>query len=506
MAEPEAPNKNKLRLVVLHGEDVEDGPKDGGGGGGDSGAPVGERERAFCSDDMLADALSKRLGPDWRVVTESGEWYRWTGQRWEVDRTKDVWNRSREVCGEISAQVDTQKLARDVSSATRIYAAVKLAGTDRRHVTAPEDFDHDDSLINTPLGIIDLATGQQRDHERDAMMTRMTAAGADGECPKFRAFLREATGGDEAMQRFLQRLAGYCLTGSIEEHAIFFFYGPGGTGKTVFLNVLSELLADYATVAPMDLFTISKGERHPAELAILHRARLVTASETDEGNRWDEAKLKAITGGDLITARFMRGNFFTFRPNFKLVLAGNHRPRMRSADDAMRRRFHVIPFKVKPKAPNKALLEELRAELGGILKWAVEGELERRRIGLAPPRGVVEATDEYFEAENTIGRWMTERCVAEPQRTALTRDLYRDFKSWAARTGEFAPSERVFSQKLEQVSGVGRWRDPETRDRGFQGVSLAVQTENLFGTRSPPPARGEVVLGPTDDPGDDYPR
>ena len=118
MSTPEEPNRNKLRLVVLHGEDVEDGPKDGGG---DSGAPVGERERAFCSDDMLADELSKRLGPDWRVITESGEWYRWTGQRWEIDRTKDVWNRSREVCGEISAQVDTQKLARATNLSKRQY-------------------------------------------------------------------------------------------------------------------------------------------------------------------------------------------------------------------------------------------------------------------------------------------------------------------------------------------------------------------------------------------------
>src|SRR5262249_25797458 len=156
---------------------------------------------------------------------------------------------------------------------------------------------------------------------------------------------------------------------------------------------------------------------------MLNRARLVTASETQEGRRWDEAKLKAITGGDRITARFMRGNFFSFEPTFKLFMAGNYRPAMRSPDDAMRRRFLVIPFTHKPERIDKSLPEKLRTELGGILAWAIEGELERQRIGLAAPKAVLDATAEYFEAEDAIGRWIQERCTKGPNETALTGEL-----------------------------------------------------------------------------------
>lgn len=487
MAEPEAPNKNKLRLVVLHGEEVKDeDPKEGGGGGGEGDAAL---QPAYCSDDMISVELAKVLGEDWHYASESGDWYCWNGRRHERDRKRTITGRSRQVCRVISNQVDNAKLARDVSSRTRIYAAIKLTGDDPAHAISLEEFDRDDFLINTPSGIIDLRTGQLGPHDRAAMMTRMTAAGPEGDCPHWRAFLVQVTGGSGELQRFLQRIVGYCLTGFIEEHAIFFLYGPGGTGKGVFINTIAALLSDYAAAAEMNLFTVATGERHTATLAMLHNARLVTAAETDEGKRWDEAKLKAITGGDPITANFMRGNPFTFRPRFKLLLAGNHRPRLRSGDTGMRRRLHVIPFVHKPDAVDLALPETLKAELGGILRWAVEGELERRRIGLSPPRVVVDATDEYFDAENTIGRWVEERCTQGAQETGLTRNFYHDYKSWAGLAGEFVVSERIFAQKLALVGGVGLWRDA-TGKRGFRGLSLKASSGELFSSQ-PPPARGD---------------
>ena len=510
----EETRSNSLRLVVLNGQEVGDEAPEGGGGG-DGGGGEGDAvvQRVWCSDDMLAAKLSEALADDWRYVPKRDAWFRWTGRRWECEELGKVFNLSREVCRGVALQVDTGKLQRDVSSKSRIYAAVALAGKDPRHATALEEFDRDDWRLNTPLGIVDLRTGQLLDHDRSALMTRMTTAGPgpDDRCPKFLAYLREATGGDEQLQRFLQRVAGYCLTGSIEEHAIFFLYGPGGTGKSMFLLLLFELLADYATKAEMEIFTVATGERHSAPLATLHGARLVIASETDEGKRWDEAKLKSITGGDPITANFMRGNPFTFRPKFKLLIAGNHRPRLRSADDAMRRRLHVIPFKVKPAQINKGLIDELRPELGGILKWAIEGELERQRIGLSPPRVVVEATDEYFEAENTIGRWVDERCIKGPQLTAPTKGLYADFKSWAARAGEFAVSERLFLQKLLLMAGIEPWRD--RTQRGVRGVALRETGADLFDGATPAPrGAGGLSHDPGGaeswraDPGDDYPR
>jgi putative DNA primase/helicase len=465
----------------------DDGPSGPGGGGGGPpmppppGGPEDEdgARPIFASDDGLAAELTKALGDEWRHVASSGAWHQWNGQVWQRDTTKLVMHLSRHVCRASAQGIGDLGLATRISSDHSIYAAVKIAGTDRRHATEASAFDADPWLLNTPGGIVDLKTGQLGPHDPAALMTRLNGAGPEGECPRWEQFLRDATGKDQGTIDYLQRVAGYCLTGSVEEHAIFFLYGPGGTGKTVWQTILSALLGDYAVSAPMDVFTVATGERHPTELAHLAGARLVTAAETEEGRRWDEAKLKAISGGDTITARFSRGDFFDFAPMFKLMIAGNHRPRMRSADDAMRRRFHVIPFTRKPEKPDKELIAKLRDELGGILKWAVAGEIARRRLGgLKPPKAVAEATDEYFEAENTIGRWVDERCLcALPSLAdgelseldgpeiarrkaafAASQDLYRDFKSWSDRVGEYCPSLKVFSEKLRlHGEAAGLW-------------------------------------------------
>jgi putative DNA primase/helicase len=380
-------------------------------------------------------------------------------------------------------------------------------------------FDGDRWLLNTPDGIVDLRSGQLEPHDRGALMTKISAAGpmAKGECRLFLRYLHDATGGDEHLMRYLQRVAGYCLTGSIEEHCILFFHGPGGSGKTTFLLVIQDLLGDYAVNSPMNAFTVSTGERHPTELAHFFGARVVTASEIEEGMRWDEGKLKAISGGDKITARYMRGDFFTFEPQFKLLLAGNHRPRMRSADDAMRRRMQVIPFRYKPATVDKGLREKLQAELGAILRWAVEGEADRRRLGgLAPPRAVVEATNEYFKSENTIGRWLDERCEAPKEGEDASeywgelRHFYHDFAEWAKRVGEFVISERIFSQKLELMPNITKALHPRTRRSGFAGLRLYFAPQ-LPGLDNAPEQRpvtraNELPLNAPHDEGDEYER
>lgn len=313
-------------------------------------------------------------------------------------------------------------------------------------------------------------------------MTRMAAAAPEGDAPRFREFLHEATGGDHELQRYLQRIAGYCLTGSTTEHALFFLFGPGGTGKSVLINVLAELVGDYAATASMDFFTVATGERHPADLASLNAARLVTATETEEGRRWNEAKVKAITGGDRITAHFMRRDPFTFTPMFKLLMCGNFRPAMRSADDAMRRRLHLTPFNHKPTTPDHGLLEKLRHEFGGIMQWAVEGCLEWQRIGLASPRVVVEATAEYFEIENVLGRWIDERCHRGKDQCGTTKALFFDFAEWAKAAGEYAGTERRFYQRLLQLGFEReRWREAALLDAldalGLSTVSVRAMAE-----------------------------
>ena len=185
-------------------------------------------------------------------------------------------------------------------------------------------------------------------------------------------------------------MVGYCLTGSIRDHALFFLYGTGGNGKGVLLNTCHDILGDYSAIAAMETFTASKADRHPTDLAMLRGARAVIAQETEDGQRWAESRIKALTGGDAISARFMRQDFFTFKPAFKLLIAGNHKPSLRNVDEAVKRRFNLLPFTVTISKDERdpELAEKLKGEWPGILAWAIEGCLEWQRIGLCPPNAV----------------------------------------------------------------------------------------------------------------------
>src|SRR3954470_14800580 len=215
-------------------------------------------------------------------------------------------------------------------------------------------------------GTVDLRTGELRAHGREDRITKQSAVTPapvlHDDHPLWTKFLNEATKGDQELQRFLKQMAGYCLTGDLREHALFFIYGPGGNGKGVFLNTIVKVLGDYATTAAMDTFTASHGDKHPTDLAKLRGARMVTSSETEEGRAWAESRIKQMTGGDRISARFMRQDFFEFLPQFKLMIIGNHKPVLRNVDDAARRRFNIIPFNRKPANPDADLMQKLMAE------------------------------------------------------------------------------------------------------------------------------------------------
>jgi P4 family phage/plasmid primase-like protien len=232
-------------------------------------------------------------------------------------------------------------------------------------------------------------------HRRDAYCTKMTAASPGGTCPLWNTFLDRVTDGDREFQAFLSRMVGYGLTADTREHALFFLYGTGANGKSVFLSTVAGILNDYAKSAAIETFIASPSEHHPTDLAGLQGARLVTATETEDGRRWAESKIKTLTGGDRIAARFMRQDFFEFTPVFKLVIAGNHKPGLRSVDEAIRRRLHLVPFTVTipPAERDLSLSHKLRAEWGGILGWALEGCLEWQARGLNPPASVRDATE-----------------------------------------------------------------------------------------------------------------
>jgi len=246
----------------------------------------------------------------------------------------------------------------------------------------------------------------------------------------------------------MQQIAGYSLTGDIREHALFFVYGPGGNGKSVFLNTLTNILADYATTAAMDTFTASKADRHPTDLAMLRGARLVCASETEEGRAWAESRIKQLTGGDKISARFMRQDFFTFTPSFKLIIIGNHQPILNNVDDAAKRRFNIIPFIFRPETPDKDLEIRLRAEYPAILRWMIEGCLDWQANGLMRPESVRSATTNYFNDQDLFGEWLAECCITEKSKCDTRAALFESWAAFAVQNGEKAGGAKTFTATM----------------------------------------------------------
>jgi putative DNA primase/helicase len=402
------------------------------------------------TDEALALTFSERHCDDLRYVAAWARWYEWTGAVWKPDDTLRTFNRARAICREASQECNDENTAASVASGSTIAAVERLARYDRRHAATVEQWDSDPWLLNTPGGVVDLRTGKMRHHRADDHMTKITAVAPGGECPQWLEFLKTITNSDDERQSFLQRVAGYCLTGSTREHALFFGYGTGGNGKGVFLNTLTGLMADYATISGMETFTASATDRHPTDLAMLRGARLVTAQETEQDRKWAESKIKAMTGGDPITARFMRQDFFTYVPAFKLFIAGNHKPGLRSVDEAIRRRLNLFPFDVKIPADQRdpELPEKLKVEWPGILKWMIGGCLEWQSKGLAAPQAVRDATNEYFEAEDAFGLWLAECAVIGPNYTSSSANLFASWAAWAERAGERVGAQKAFSQIL----------------------------------------------------------
>ncbi|WP_026330033.1 phage/plasmid primase, P4 family [Caldimonas manganoxidans] len=433
---------------------------------------VGSDESVWGTEDALALAFTRRYHRDWRYVAAWGRWLVWDGQRWRTEDTLAATDLIRNVCRQTAVRADNPKIAAKLASASTVGGVERLARADRRHAATTDEWDADPWLLNTPGGVVDLKTGRKRPNERSDRMTKITTATPDGECSQWMAFLSDITGGDVDLQSYLQRMVGYCLTGVTSAHALFFLYGTGANGKSVFANVISTILGNYAATASMETFVETRGDRHPTDLAGLRGARFVTAIETEQGRRLNESKVKAITGGDKISARFMHKDFFEYTPQFKPVIVGNHKPAIRNIDEAMRRRLHMIPFTVTipPDRRDPRLTEKLLAERDGILAWAVAGCLAWQREGLKPPASVQAATEEYFESEDALGRWIDERCVREVNAKSLTAELFTDWKQWAEASGEFIGSQRRFSDLLI-TRGIEKWRNG-MGVRGFRGIGL----------------------------------
>jgi putative DNA primase/helicase len=423
------------------------------------------------SDATLADGFADHYSSRLRYVAAWSKWFHYDRKVWREERTNLVRDLTKAYCQNASRGIDSKE-ARGVASSKTIAGVQTLAAANRKIAATVERWDADPWLLNTPGGVVDLKTAEIVGHDPDDHMTKITAVEPGGECPRWLAFLDKVFAGDQGLISYMQRALGYSLTGSTQEHAMFFNYGAGGNGKSVLFDTIAGILGDYHTTAPIETFTLSAGDRHPTELARLVGARLVTALETEQGRHWAESRIKSLTGGDRVAARFMRQDFFEFKPQFKLFIAGNHQPLLRTVDEAIKRRFNMVPFSVTipPEERDPELAEKLKAEWPGILQWLIDGCIAWQEQGrLAPPDAVTTATNSYMETQDAMAAWLEECCDVRGSYSDTASKLYASWKAYAAAMGEEPGSSKSFGSSLETKG----FRRKHTKNGNvYQGVKV----------------------------------
>lgn len=424
-----------------------------------------ENDTPISSDEAVALQFAERHRDALRYTAAWGKWHHYDGSQWVEDKTLLAYDLARAICREVAQLIGNSSEKKEATSAKKRAAVISLAREDRRIAATTGQWDIDPWMLNTPAGVIDLRTQVVRRQKPSDYLTKITAVAPGGDCPRWAEFLNEITDGDESLQQFLQRTAGYFLTGDISEEVIFFAHGGGANGKGTFLHPITGILADYHRAAPIATFTEIRFEQHPTDLAMLKGARLVTASETQQGRRWDESRIKMLTGGDPISARFMRQDFFEYMPQFKPLIAGNHKPRLRSVDVAIRRRFRLLPFVVTipEEKRDPQLKSKLRGEWPGILQWMLDGCAEWHERGLAPPEAVMAATSAYLDAEDTLADWIEACCYRDPNASDTVQRLFESWTKWADSAGERIGTKRELGDRLEEA-GFKRKRTSGARE------------------------------------------
>ncbi|MFA5597599.1 MAG: phage/plasmid primase, P4 family [Pusillimonas sp.] len=370
--------------------------------------------------------------------------------------------------------------ARRSASIGRIESALAIAANlEGIHMRA-DQFDKNEWCLNVSNGTIDLQTGELQRHISSDFITKKASVRYDdkADCPNWRAFLNRIFAGNQELCDFVQRFFGYSLTGSVREHAWLLCYGTGRNGKSTLLGAIQEILGDYADEAPRGLLLQSNGsDRHPTELASLLGKRLMLSSESGQGKRLDEEKVKALTGGDAIKARFMKKDFFTFKPTCKLVLQTNHKPDIRDTTYSSWARVKLLPFTetISDAEMDKDLPAKLKAESAGILNWLVKGCLEWQRIGLQPPAAVISATDSYRADSDAIGRFLDEETELTTGFVLLS-EIYAAYRQWAESSGFKPVSDKRLSESLIE-KGFAKTR--KTAGMAFQGLTLFKQCSNV---------------------------
>jgi len=412
-----------------------------------------------------AERLVVGHSADLRFLHQTRQWHVWDGTRFAADDNGEAKRRAKQTARAMlfeAALQDSEELRKQIiahqirsESDRAVRAMLALAESDEKIAARAADFDRDNLLFNVKNGTLDLRTGALREHERNDFITKLAPVEFDrsATAPTWDRFLLEIMN-DKDTVAFLRRAVGYSMTGETGEHCYFLLHGSGANGKSTFVETIRALFGDYGMQSDFQTFLANKGtgngSRH--DIARLRGARLVTAVESDAGKRLAENIVKYLTGGDTVTARFLYSEHFEFAPTFKLWMATNNKPRIFGTDEATWRRVRLIPFTVTiPEEKRDAkLLEKLKAELPGILNWILAGLAEWRERGLDTPKAITQASEDYRQREDSLGRFIDDNLLADPESRISASELYGAYKNWSDRTGEFQLKEKDFSDDLQK--------------------------------------------------------
>ncbi len=458
------------------------------------GTPAGNALTYNLTDVGNAERLIAQHGADLRYMPARSAWYVYTGQRWMFDEDGEVMRRAKAVLRGMYAEAATikddsarQAQARHAlrcEATSRVESLVRWAQKEPGVSISIDAIDRDIWLLNCANSTLNLKTGQLQAHRRTDYLTRIVpvAYRPDATCPRWIAFLDTIMGHNEGLRRFLQRAVGYSLTGDTSEDKLFILHGTGRNGKTTFLETIARLLGPYGMRTPTETLMARRSGGIPNDVARLKGARFVHASETNEGQRLDEAFIKDITGGDTQSARFLHGEFFDFKPELKLWLRTNHRPDIKDTSDGMWARVSLIPFETR--IPDSAMvarwrLEEMfNAEMEGIFAWAVQGCREWLQAGLQEPSEVRTATKAYRSDMDDVQRFIAEQCVVGPTYRVASSALYNAFKTWSEEQGE----RRIITQTRLAGRLKDRGYQSERANSGMRWIGIDLRPNDFTGS------------------------
>jgi putative DNA primase/helicase len=443
-----------------------------------------------------AARLERIHGDDLRYNHTHKKWYLWDNGRWKADGNGGAMRLAADVVGSLylaasnadgkDARNELAGFAKETDTRKGLSNMLALAANRLKFALTADDFDKDAWLIGAENVTIDLKAGNLIKPRRKDLITKAIGARYDraAKCPLWLKFL-DRIFPDEELRRYIKRAAGYCLTGSMAEQIFFFCYGQGANGKSVFLAVLRALLGEYARQADFSTFLVQRNEKVRNDLAALAGARVITAIEAEEGGRLSMQIIKAWTGGDPVTTRYLFGEYFTFKPVGKIWLAANNKPAISERNHAAWRRVRLIPFLVTipPEEQDNELENRLLEELPGILNWALEELKEYLGGGLKAPKAVLEATSEYRRENDSLEQFIFECCEMGNLKVCKNTELYGTYLSFCGMSGLNALSQHKFSPELKAREGISSTKSKHGVE--WKGIALKDEWVTVLSGPSP---------------------